>query len=199
MIQYLPFEKPIEALDKHVAELSAHAEGTEEARMLRERVAGLEAIDDLSTFFEREAGMVQLNIVDPSWLVFSGGFDYSTPRRLSKRFFDLLAAGALLLVSWPLMVLVGLAVWVESGGPVFYSQIPFWLESSVKGGVTPSGTVAPYTWTYSPNSGTANAPKISRSIGSKSFAATPRCEGAGSASPAISARICSTPARMPPA
>ncbi len=35
---------------------------------------------DLSTFFEREAGMVQLNIVDPSWLVFSGGFDYSTPR-----------------------------------------------------------------------------------------------------------------------
>ncbi len=37
MIQYLPFEKPIEALDKHVAELSAHAEGTEEARMLRER------------------------------------------------------------------------------------------------------------------------------------------------------------------
>jgi acetyl-CoA carboxylase carboxyl transferase subunit alpha len=37
MIQYLPFEKPIEALDKHVAELSAHAEGAEEARMLRER------------------------------------------------------------------------------------------------------------------------------------------------------------------
>lgn len=44
-------------------------------------------------------------------------------------------------------------------GPVLYSQIPFWLESSVKGGVTPSGTVAPYTWTYTPNSGTANAPK----------------------------------------
>ncbi len=37
MIQYLPFEKPIEALDKHVAELSALPEGTEEARMLRER------------------------------------------------------------------------------------------------------------------------------------------------------------------
>ncbi|WP_086607975.1 acetyl-CoA carboxylase carboxyltransferase subunit alpha [Erythrobacter donghaensis] len=37
MIQYLPFEKPIEALDKHVAELSALPEGLEEARMLRER------------------------------------------------------------------------------------------------------------------------------------------------------------------
>ncbi|WP_086616955.1 acetyl-CoA carboxylase carboxyltransferase subunit alpha [Erythrobacter tepidarius] len=37
MVQYLPFEKPIEALEKHVAELAAHAEGTAEARMLRER------------------------------------------------------------------------------------------------------------------------------------------------------------------
>jgi hypothetical protein len=44
-------------------------------------------------------------------------------------------------------------------GPVLYNQIPFWLESSVKGGNTPSGTVAPYTWAYTPNSGTANAPK----------------------------------------
>lgn len=78
---------------------------------------------DLSTFFEREAGMVQLNIVDPSWLVFSGGFDYSTPRRLSKRFFDLLAAGALLVMAWPLMLLTALAVWLESGGPILYSQI----------------------------------------------------------------------------
>jgi len=78
---------------------------------------------DLSTFFEREAGMVQLNIVDPSWLVFSGGFDYSTPRRLSKRFFDLMAAGALLLFAWPLMLLTALAVWLESGGPILYSQI----------------------------------------------------------------------------
>ena len=80
-------------------------------------------VTDLSTFFEREAGMVQLNIVDPSWLVFSGGFDYSTPRRLTKRFFDLLAGGALLLVIWPVMLLVALAVKLESKGPVIYRQI----------------------------------------------------------------------------
>jgi sugar transferase (PEP-CTERM system associated) len=80
-------------------------------------------VTDLSTFFEREAGMVQLNIVDPSWLVFSGGFDYSTPRRLTKRFFDLLAATALLSVAWPAMLLVALAVKLESKGPVIYRQI----------------------------------------------------------------------------
>ena len=81
------------------------------------------AVTDLSTFFEREAGMVQLSIVDPSWLVFSGGFDYSLPRRLSKRFFDLAAASALLLLAWPLMALTALAVWLESGGPVLYRQV----------------------------------------------------------------------------
>jgi len=41
MIQYLPFEKPIEALDKHVAELAAHPEGAEEAAMLADRAGRL--------------------------------------------------------------------------------------------------------------------------------------------------------------
>ncbi|MET1161714.1 MAG: TIGR03013 family XrtA/PEP-CTERM system glycosyltransferase, partial [Pseudoxanthomonas sp.] len=81
------------------------------------------SVIDISTFFEREAGMVQLNVVDPSWLVFSGGFDYSTPRRLSKRFFDLVAATVLLLIAWPVMLLVALAVRLESEGPILYSQI----------------------------------------------------------------------------
>lgn len=80
------------------------------------------SVTDLSTFFEREAGTVKLGIVDPSWLVFSGGFDHSLPRRLSKRFFDITAASALLLVAWPVMLLVALGVWLESGGPVLYWQ-----------------------------------------------------------------------------
>ena len=80
-------------------------------------------VTDVSTFFEREAGMVQLNVVDPSWLVFSNGFDYSTPRRLSKRFFDLAAASLLLLVAWPIMLLVALCVWLEDGAPILYRQV----------------------------------------------------------------------------
>ncbi len=79
-------------------------------------------VTDLAAFFEREAGMIKLNVVDPSNLVFSGGFDHSLPRRLSKRFFDLLAASILLLLAWPFMLLVAACVWLESGGPVFYRQ-----------------------------------------------------------------------------
>ncbi|MFC5568912.1 TIGR03013 family XrtA/PEP-CTERM system glycosyltransferase [Lysobacter yangpyeongensis] len=79
-------------------------------------------ITDLSTFFEREAGMVKLNVADPSWLAFSGGFDHSIPRRLNKRFFDLVAAGAVLLVTWPIMLLVALCIALESRGPILYRQ-----------------------------------------------------------------------------
>ncbi|MGQ4584030.1 TIGR03013 family XrtA/PEP-CTERM system glycosyltransferase [Lysobacter sp. F60174L2] len=81
------------------------------------------AMTDLSTFFEREAGIVTMKVADPSWLVFSGGFDHSLPRRLSKRFFDLMAASLMLLVAWPLMLLVMLAVSWDSRGPVLYRQV----------------------------------------------------------------------------
>ncbi|QSX75470.1 TIGR03013 family PEP-CTERM/XrtA system glycosyltransferase [Lysobacter arenosi] len=77
---------------------------------------------DLSTFFEREAGIVTTNLVDPSWLVFSGGFDHSTSRCMNKRFFDVLAASALLMVTWPLMALVALCIRLESPGPILYQQ-----------------------------------------------------------------------------
>jgi sugar transferase (PEP-CTERM system associated) len=80
-------------------------------------------VTDLSSFFEREAGMVKLSVADPSSLVFSGGFDHSLPRRLSKRFFDLIAASALLLLAWPAMLMVALCIWLETGTPIFYRQM----------------------------------------------------------------------------
>ena len=79
-------------------------------------------VSDLAAFFEREAGMVRLDVADPSTLVFSGGFDHSMPRRVSKRLFDLLAATALLLVAWPAMLVVALCIWLEDRAPILYRQ-----------------------------------------------------------------------------
>lgn len=80
------------------------------------------AVTDLSSFFEREAGIVKMQVADPSWLVFSGGFDHSMPRRLSKRFFDLASALVLLAIAWPAMLVVAICVWLESGAPILYRQ-----------------------------------------------------------------------------
>jgi len=88
------------------------------------KMNGLEVVD-LLHFFEREAGLIRVDCLHPSWLVFSDGFRYSGFQQLSKRAFDVVASLALLAVSWPIMLLATLAIVIESGwrAPVFYRQV----------------------------------------------------------------------------
>ena len=81
-------------------------------------------ITDLTTFVEREAGRVQLTMLDPSWLVFSGGFNATPLAIFVKRGFDLAAACCIALLCWPIMLAVVLAIRIESGHgqPILYRQ-----------------------------------------------------------------------------
>jgi exopolysaccharide biosynthesis polyprenyl glycosylphosphotransferase len=56
--------------------------------------------------------------------VFSGGFNATPLRQLSKRCFDLGIAALVLLLTWPFMLMVALAIRIESGPgqPIFYLQ-----------------------------------------------------------------------------
>ncbi|MFI4969680.1 MAG: TIGR03013 family XrtA/PEP-CTERM system glycosyltransferase [Lysobacterales bacterium] len=82
------------------------------------------SITDLATFFERELGMVKLSLIEPAWLVFSDGFDTSLLRLLVKRTFDILMALIVLTLAWPFMLIVALAIRLESGAgqPILYRQ-----------------------------------------------------------------------------
>ena len=77
---------------------------------------------DLSSFFERETGHVQLQSLNPSWMIFSDGFDQGSFRDINKRLFDIAVSGLLLLLTLPLMVITALLIRLESRGPVFYAQ-----------------------------------------------------------------------------
>jgi sugar transferase (PEP-CTERM system associated) len=90
--------------------------------LLRAKTAGAH-VSDLSSFLERETGRVDLDSLNPSWLIFSDGF--SAGRRLSsagKRAFDVGASLALLLVTAPIILVTALAVKLESRGPAFFRQ-----------------------------------------------------------------------------
>jgi sugar transferase (PEP-CTERM system associated) len=90
--------------------------------LLRIKTTGVH-VNDLSSFLERETGRVDLDSLNPSWLIFSDGF--SSGRRLSsagKRLFDVLVSALILLVSAPLILLTALAVKLESKGPAFFRQ-----------------------------------------------------------------------------
>lgn len=88
------------------------------------KMNGFDVVDFL-TFFEREAGLIKVDSLHPSWMVFSDGFRVGNLRHVAKRVFDIGASVMLLAVAWPVMLVTAAAIWIESGGkgPIFYSQV----------------------------------------------------------------------------
>ncbi len=88
------------------------------------RMSGIDVIEVL-TFFERETGKIRVDLLHPSWLVFSDGFQESVYRDYVKRFVDVTASSILLFLTWPIMLLTIIAIYIESNfkGPFLYSQI----------------------------------------------------------------------------
>jgi len=90
--------------------------------LLKIKTTGVE-VYDFSSFLERETGRVDLDSLNPSWLIFSDGF--SAGRRLSswgKRIFDVTVSLLLLLIALPVILVTAIAVKLESRGPAFYRQ-----------------------------------------------------------------------------
>lgn len=77
---------------------------------------------DMATFFERETSQIRVDYLQPSWLVFGGGFDQSFLRTNIKRDFDLLASTALLIVTLPVMLITALCIFIEDRRPILYRQ-----------------------------------------------------------------------------
>ena len=90
--------------------------------LLRMKTMGVH-INDFSSFVERETGRVDLDSVNPSWLIFSDGF--SSARALSsvaKRLFDIAASSLLLLMTFPVIAIFAILVKLDSKGPAFFRQ-----------------------------------------------------------------------------
>lgn len=88
------------------------------------KLSGIDVID-LQQFFEREVGKIKLDILNPSWLIFSDGFNQSTVQDFLKRSFDIVMSLFLLGIMWPAMILVAAAIFIEEGfkGPILYRQV----------------------------------------------------------------------------
>jgi sugar transferase (PEP-CTERM system associated) len=79
-------------------------------------------VTDSAAFFEREACQIRVDSLQPSWLVFGNGFDQSRLRTFDKRTFDLIASILLLIVTFPIMLITSLLIYMEDKGPIFYQQ-----------------------------------------------------------------------------
>lgn len=82
-------------------------------------------IVDLLNFYEREQGLILLDSLNLSWIVFSDGFDFSGFKPVGKWIVDMITSLCLLTISWPIMLLTVLAILLESGikAPILYRQV----------------------------------------------------------------------------
>lgn len=89
--------------------------------LLECRIRGV-PVRDLSAFYERVRGEVPIESLKASWLIYGDGFAQDATRTFVKRVFDMVLAGMLLLLALPLMLLTVIAIFLESGAPVFILQ-----------------------------------------------------------------------------
>lgn len=87
------------------------------------KLSGMEVID-LLDFLEREQGKIELDLLRPSWLIFTRGFEPDMFRTFKKRSLDVIASLLLLVVAAPFMLITAAAIVLEGRGrgPVLYRQ-----------------------------------------------------------------------------
>ncbi|MHB8254057.1 MAG: TIGR03013 family XrtA/PEP-CTERM system glycosyltransferase [Acidiferrobacter sp.] len=85
------------------------------------KMSGIRVMD-LTTFFERENGCIELESLNASWLVFADGFHQGLAKAWVKRAFDVVMSSLLLVLCFPVMAMTALLIKLEDGGPVLYRQ-----------------------------------------------------------------------------
>jgi len=109
-------------VDEIVLAVTDRRKGFPVEELLDCKLSGTEVVD-IQTFFEKQAGRIILSLLQPSWLIFSDGFSQGLMRDFVKRFFDILASSLLLLITFPIMLVAMLLIWLEDKGPMFYRQV----------------------------------------------------------------------------
>jgi sugar transferase (PEP-CTERM system associated) len=111
-----------EGVDEIVVALAERRGGSMPLRELLDcKLHGVRVVD-IATHFEKTLGQIRLDSVNPGWLIFGDGFNQGVVRTLVKRFFDVTFALALIILTAPIMLLTGILILLESGGPVLYLQ-----------------------------------------------------------------------------
>jgi sugar transferase (PEP-CTERM system associated) len=109
------------AVDEIVVALDDRRKGIPIDAILQCKMHGLRIIE-VSDFCERQLGKIRLDSLHPSNVIFADGFTQAVAKTTSKRLCDIVVSSVLLLATAPLMLLVALAILVETGRPILYRQ-----------------------------------------------------------------------------
>jgi len=90
------------------------------------RLRGIE-VTDLLDFMERERGQIVVDLMYPSWVIYSTGFHSQNYLRESLDYFlNIILAGFVMLFAWPFMLITAIIIYIDdgfrTGASVFYKQ-----------------------------------------------------------------------------
>ena len=91
-------------------------------KLLQLSLAGQVNIEEGASFYERITGRVSLNMLRPSWLIFTGRGRQAKFTELSRVVVHWLVALIGAILSLPIVIFTALLIKLESRGPVFYKQ-----------------------------------------------------------------------------
>jgi len=91
-------------------------------RLLRLSLAGEVSIEEGATFYERVTGRVSLNMMRPSWLIFTGRGRQARVEAFIRSTLHRLVALIGAIVSLPIAILTAILIKLDSRGPIFYKQ-----------------------------------------------------------------------------
>jgi sugar transferase (PEP-CTERM system associated) len=89
--------------------------------LLQLRLRGVR-VEEATSWLEKIYGRIEVEQLNPSWLIFAEGFHFNWFKRLVRRAVNFGAAVIGLILSLPLIPFVMLAVKLSSPGPIFYHQ-----------------------------------------------------------------------------
>jgi exopolysaccharide biosynthesis polyprenyl glycosylphosphotransferase len=79
-------------------------------------------VEEATSWLEKIYGRIEVENLNPSWLIFAEGFRFSTSFRIIRRLLNFSFALIGLLFSLPLLPFIWLAVNLDSSGPALYRQ-----------------------------------------------------------------------------
>ena len=91
-------------------------------KLLQLSLAGQVTIEEGASFYERITGRVSLNMLRPSWLIFTGRGRQKKVSGLARSAVHWLVALFGAILSLPIIVVTALLIRLESRGPIFYKQ-----------------------------------------------------------------------------
>jgi sugar transferase (PEP-CTERM system associated) len=109
-------------VDEVVEAMDDRRQGFPNAFLRACRLRGI-AVRNIVEFLERESGSVAVELAHPSWFIHSPGFRSDLYRLAMKRAFDVTVATVVLVLALPIALLTALAIVLDDGWPILYSQV----------------------------------------------------------------------------